>query len=213
MHETCVCVAQAPAPLHDAAASSVPDEQLCAAQVAVEKVHVALVPSHRPWQTPEPAHAARDPCGCPAVGSVVQMPCCPLTSHAWQLPAQGLSQQKESTHWLLVHWAFDVQGEPLDTVPHDPFTHGLPTQSLLVEHVVAQASPLGAQLKGAHDTAVLATQCPCPSQAEPATAALVPASHDPPPQAVPLAQSSQLPAPSHLPSSPHVPASLVAQGA
>ena len=93
LHETCVCVAQAPAPLHDAAVSSVPDEQLCAAQVTVGKVHAALVPLQLPWQAPEPAQAPREPWGWPGVGSVVQTPCDPLTSHAWQLPAQALSQQ------------------------------------------------------------------------------------------------------------------------
>jgi len=164
-------------------------------------VHDALAPVQLPPQVPEPAHAARDPCGGPD-GTVVQVPCTPATSHAWHAPEQARSQQYPSTQLPEVHWAADVQAELFATVPHDPATHGLPTQSPAAAHVRAQAVP--AHLNGAHVTAAAALHSPAPLQVEPLVAWLVAASHDPPPQLVPFGQSSQAPWPSHLPSSPQV---------
>ncbi len=95
LQETAVCALQVPAPSHEDARSSVPPAQLAAAQVVVGKLQDELLPAHVPWQTAAPAHAARDPCGCPE-GTSEQDPCLPATSHAWQLPVQAVSQQKWS---------------------------------------------------------------------------------------------------------------------
>lgn len=59
---------------------------------------------------------------------------------------------------------------PLATAPQLPFTHGAPTQSLAVVHVVAHAEPDAAHLKGAHVTAGVGTQWPAPSHDDPAVA-------------------------------------------
>lgn len=60
--------------------------------MTVGYVHAVLAPLQLPWQVPEPAHAARAPCGCPDP-TVVHVPCAPATSQAWhELPQAELQQ-------------------------------------------------------------------------------------------------------------------------
>jgi hypothetical protein len=99
-----------------------------------------------------------------------------------------------------------VHADPFATVPHEPLTHGSPTQSVLVEHVLAQVVPPEAHLNGAQVT-VVDLQTPAPSHVDPLTASLVAVEHEPLPQLVSFGQSAHWPLPSHLPSCPHVDAS------
>jgi hypothetical protein len=143
----------------------------------------------------------------------VQVPCEPATSHASQLPAHGLSQQKPSTQLPLVHWVLAVHAEPLTIVPQELLTQGAPTHWGLEEHDFAQVVPPSVHVKGAQVTGVSATQFPLPSHAAPLVALFVVGSQDGPPQVVPLGQTAQLPLPSHVPFCPQVPASVAVHAA
>jgi hypothetical protein len=81
LHETCACVAHAPAPLHDDGLCTMPPLQLADAHETVGYVHAVLAPVQLPWQVPEPVHAPRAPCGWPVV-TVVHLPWALATSQA-----------------------------------------------------------------------------------------------------------------------------------
>ena len=67
----------------------------------------------------------------------------------WQAPVQAVSQQTPSTHWPELHCAAVVQGEPINFLPHDPFTQTLgATHWASVVQVFTQPSPR--HMKGAH---------------------------------------------------------------
>ena len=132
-------VLQLPAPLQTAARVTVPPEQVWVEQATVGYAHAALVPLQLPWQVLVPAQV-RPPFGCP-IGTVVQIPRLGVTLQAWQAPVQVPSQQYPSTQLPDVHCEPAVQAVPLATVPQCWLTHGLFTQSVSAEQVVAQAVP------------------------------------------------------------------------
>jgi hypothetical protein len=67
---------------------------------------------HAPAQAPEPAQAARVPCGAPDV-TAVQVPAEPETSQASHWPLQAASQHTPSTQRALWHCELAVQAVPL----------------------------------------------------------------------------------------------------
>lgn len=70
------------------------------------------VPPHEPWQTPDPAHAPREPWGAP-LGTFEHAPTEPPTSHAWHCEVQVELQHTPSTQWPLKHCASAPQPWPL----------------------------------------------------------------------------------------------------
>jgi len=91
LHDVVLCALQLPVPSQDDARDSVPPAQLWAAQVTVGYVHEVL-PEQLPLHALVPAHAAREPCGCPD-GTGEHVPCNVATSHAWHDPVHAMSQQ------------------------------------------------------------------------------------------------------------------------
>jgi len=102
------------------------------------------VPSHAPAQGLPPSsallprHAARVPCGAPAI--VLQVPMLPPTSHAWHCPVHPVLQHTPSMQTPLVHWLPVPHEVPLAAVvPHVPRLHVAgEAQSVFVAQVVAQ---------------------------------------------------------------------------
>src|SRR5438045_1091746 len=110
---------QVPVPLHEAAATCVPAEQLAARQVVDPPAYaqeLALVPSQTPPQAePSLVQAGRDPTGAPL--TVVQVPGetpPPLTLQAWHWPLHELLQQTPSTQDPLPHSTAPPQSVPSD---------------------------------------------------------------------------------------------------
>jgi hypothetical protein len=103
-----------------------------------------------------------------------------------------------------VHCPAEVHALPFATLPHDPATHGAPTQSLSEVQVVAHLRFPLAHLYGAQVTGVAGLQVPLPSQNEPLVDWFWVESHDPDPQLVVLGQLAQCPWPSQLPFKPQL---------
>jgi hypothetical protein len=92
---------------------------------------------------------------------------------------------------------------PSPTLPHEPPTHGTPTQSVSIPHPVAQARIAASHLRGAQEIPVGVKQAPALHCDSPFSV-FVAGSHDPAAQTVPLGQKAQLPFPSHFPVRPQV---------
>ncbi len=83
-HVLVVDVLQAPMLLHTDAVVTLPAAQLAPVQVVALSGNVQvlpLVPSHWPWHTPVPPHAAREPTGLPLMA--VHLPTEPAAVHDW----------------------------------------------------------------------------------------------------------------------------------
>ena len=80
---------------------STPPTQLFARHDVVGNVQEVVESEHVPAHAPVPAQAAREPCGEPV--TCVHVPTEPLTSQAWQSPAQASLQQTPSTQWPDAH--------------------------------------------------------------------------------------------------------------
>jgi hypothetical protein len=102
-----------------------------------------------------------------------------------------------------MHCASVMQVIPSPTLPHEPPTHGAPTQSASDPHPVAQARIAASHFRGVQAIAVGVTQAPALHCDSPFSE-LVTGSQDPAAQTVPLGQYAQLPLPSHFPVRPQV---------
>lgn len=158
---------------------------------------------HAPAHAPEPAHAARDPCGAPDV-TAVQVPADPPTSHASHCPPQLLLQQTPSTQLPLVQSGFVVQTLPFSFGPHEPATHGLGAAHCSdPEQVIRHALPAASHVNGAHEIGDGPIHPPLPSHFESLVTLFVPGLqlaglHTTSPH------SAHRPAPSHLPVLPQL---------
>jgi hypothetical protein len=116
---------------------------------------------------------------------------------------QAASQHTPSAQCPELHCPSFVQTIPLPTLPHDPPTHGAPTQSVSAPHPAAHARIAVSHFRGAHEIAVGVTQAPALHCDSPFSV-LVTGSHDPAAQTVPFGQMAQLALPSHFPVRPQV---------
>jgi hypothetical protein len=110
-----------------------------------------------------------------------------------------------------VHCDAEMHRLPFATAPHVEPTHGWPTQSALVVHVVAHEVLFVWHLNGLQGTDLVALHALTPSHANPVTTTFVVLSQEPAPQLVPFDQIWHWPFPSHLPSVLQVEAALVTQ--
>jgi hypothetical protein len=110
---------------------------------------------HEAWQTPEPTHGVRTPCGAP-LSTVEHVPTEPETSQAWHCPPHAVLQHTPSTQWPLPHAAFELHVAPFgsEQVPvpfalqtcgaaHEPAEQQTPSTQLPLAQSVpsAQAVP------------------------------------------------------------------------
>jgi hypothetical protein len=81
-------------------------------------------------------------------------------------PVQGLSQQKPSTQYVLVHWPFALHGVPFGRVPvHTPPAQNCPApQSVSCAQPLSQTKPFGSQSFGSQLSCWMAEQEPSPWQ-------------------------------------------------
>jgi hypothetical protein len=171
--------------LHDAARVCTPSAQPSARHWVIGYVQLVLPAAHAPAQVlPLPEHCGRVPCGWLDV-TCVHFPSEPTTLHALHCSPHALSQHSLSTQKLDWHCAIDVHALPLTTLPHDPPTHGCPTQSPSTAQVVAHAAPW--HLNGAHVTVRAAAHVPSPSHLAASLSSFLAVSHEPAAHTVPLA--------------------------